>query len=101
MLRQIQLSALARYTAIGAMLYPVLTVAFLPAHYAITSRDLSERATATLEFASAPIFLLCLFTLLIAFRSEGPQRKAGVVCSLLGGVLNLLLLVFALVAVGA
>ena len=90
-----QLGKAATYVAIGAMLYPVLAIMLTQVHYKLTFKALSDQTLATLLLTSGPMFLLCIFTLLIANRSEGSQRKAGVVCSVVGCVLNFLFFMIA------
>jgi hypothetical protein len=85
------------WMSVFALSYPVLMAVFARVHYALTSRDLSQRTEAGLLLFIFPICLISAFSLMLSLRGEGRTRTAGVVCSITGVALNL----FAFLAIGA
>ena len=85
------------WMSVLALSYPFLMVAFSRVHYALTSRDLSQRVQAGLLLFIFPVCLMSALSLLLSLRGEGRTRKAGVACSIAGVVFN----IFAFVAIGA
>jgi hypothetical protein len=80
-----------------ALSYPFLMVAFSRVHYALTSRDLSERTDAGLLLFIFPVCLVSVVSLFLSLRGEGRTKKAGIACSIAGVVFNM----FAFIAIGA
>ena len=85
------------WMSILTLSYPFLMVGFSRAHYALTSRDLSQRTEAGLLLFIFPVCLASAFSLLLSLRGQGRTRKAGIVCSIAGLAIN----IFAFVAIGA